>query len=128
VPITLDRSQFPLVIVRFRGEFAENEFETYLEQLHEVYAQKKRFALILDSIGGAAPTAKQRKLQADWIRERADLIREYNVGTAFVLDSVLLRGSLTAILWLQPLPCPHLVCAEISEAISWATTRLAALR
>jgi hypothetical protein len=126
--ITLDRSQFPLVIVRFRGEMVGNEFENYLTQLDEVYARRERFALVLDAIGGPAPSAKQRKLQADWMRERSDLIREYNAGTAFVLDSMLLRGSLTAILWLQPLPCPHFVCASQSEAVTWALSRLAASR
>lgn len=123
--ITIDRSRFPLVIVRFRDALVPGEFEEYLRQLDEVYAQKQKFALIVDSIGGAAPTATQRKLQADWIRDRSAMIRQYNAGTAFVLDSMLLRGSLTAILWLQPLPCPHFVCAELSEALRWASNQLA---
>lgn len=67
-----------------------------------------------------------RKLQADFMSENARLIRKLNMGTAFVMDSMLLRGALTAMMWLQPLPCPHFVCGEIEEAKRWVRGRPAA--
>jgi hypothetical protein len=124
--ITIDRSEYPLVVVRFRGAPTTPEFARYLEDLAALYREAKPFALIVDSSHAEAPPATHRKMQADWIKQHERVIRTYNMGTAFITPSVVLRGALTAILWLQPLPCPHHVCADEIEAKRWARSRLAA--
>ena len=124
MPITIDRSEFPLVVVRYRGAPTNVEFASYLESLGELYRGGRPFGMVFDSVGGESPPATHRKLQADFMLKYANAIRALNVGTAFVIDSVVLRGALTAILWLQPLPCPHFVCAEVDDARRWVRGRL----
>jgi hypothetical protein len=48
------------------------------------------------------------------------------LGCVFVLDSVFSRGALTAILWLQPMPCPHAVVSNMDAALEKASQWLAA--
>ena len=122
--ITIDRSEFPILIVRYRGAPTTDEFGQYLDRLSAVYREGNRFAMIFDSSDAESPPATQRKMQADWILKHERLIHTLNVGTAFVVPSVVLRGALTAIFWLQPLPCPHFVCAELNEARRWTRARL----
>ena len=122
--ITIDRSSFPVVVVSYRGAPTTTEFETYLGALGELYRGGRPFGLVFDSTGAESPPATHRKLQADFIKRYEYSIRALNMGTAFVLDSMVLRGALTAILWLQPLPCPHFVCAEVNEARRWVRARL----
>ena len=52
------------------------------------------------------------------------LLRTYSAGSAFVISSPLVRGGLTAILWLQALPSPFIVVATRPEAESWARAQL----
>ncbi len=126
--ITIDRSESPILVVRYRGAPSVADFEKYLVELGACYDARKPFGLVFDAIGAEAPSAGLRKLQADFIRQREHQIRAYNVGTAFIVDSMLQRGALTAILWLQPLPCPHYVCAEVSEGKRWVRGRLDAFK
>ncbi|MBC7173876.1 MAG: hypothetical protein H5U40_15655, partial [Polyangiaceae bacterium] len=41
------------------------------------------------------------------------------VGYAFVISSSLVRGALTAILWLAPMPAPHRVVGTVGEGEAW---------
>lgn len=45
--------------------------------------------------------------------------------SAFVLASPLVRGLLTAILWISPMPAPHEIVATVAEAEAWLNERLA---
>ena len=74
--------------------------------------------------GGTPPT--QRKRQAEWQREHERAIREYSLGTAFAISSALVRGDLTAIFWVQPLPNPYFIAVSLAEAERWALAQLAA--
>ncbi|MES1178073.1 MAG: hypothetical protein ABUL62_27365 [Myxococcales bacterium] len=47
-------------------------------------------------------------------------MRAYSAGSAFAIDSPLVRGGLTAIAWLQSLPSPFIVVATLAEAEGWA--------
>lgn len=51
-------------------------------------------------------------------------MRAYSAGSAFAIDSPLVRGGLTAIAWLQSLPSPFIVVATLAEAEGWARNQL----
>jgi hypothetical protein len=62
---------------------------------------------------------------AEWMKGYDALIRERTVGCAFVLPSALQRGILTAILWIQPMACPHTIVGTLDEALEWTRGKLA---
>lgn len=39
-----------------------------------------------------------------------------------------MRGGLTAVLWLAPLPCPHIVVKTLDDAIVWCEQKLCEMR
>ena len=123
-PLQVDDSQFPLVYVVARGTPTDQEFDAYLEELAALYRRRERFALVVDASRSGGATAAQRKKQADWIKQNAMMIQALNLGTAFVVPSALARGVMTAILWLQPMPSPHLVCNSPPEGVRWASEQL----
>lgn len=124
--ITIDEGRFPLVTVTFVGDVSNDEFKAYLERLDRLLARGEPNAMVMDARRSARSPAIQRKLQADWIKEREALLRRLSCGTAFVITSPLVRGVLTAILWLQPMPQPHTVVATPEEAEAWAIAKLRA--
>ena len=64
-------------------------------------------------------------MQADQMRDDRVRLQAQCVGGAFVLGAPLVRGALTAIFWLQPLPFDHVVVPDEARAESWARARLA---
>jgi hypothetical protein len=125
--IRVDDSRFPLVVTTFDGPVSDAEFEDYLQATtKKTLARQTRNVVIVDASGATRPPASQRKRQAEWLNENQALLKQYNLGTVFVISSALIRGGLTAIFWLAPMPSPTTVLATYSQAVAWAFERLRA--
>ena len=68
-------------------------------------------------------TARQRRLQAEQIAHNAD--RQVLLGMAAVIDSPLIRGALTALLWIQRFDWDYTVVGTREAAEQWALDKLA---
>lgn len=124
--VEYDESRFPLVIVTPRGEATDAEVAAFLDVLKRPLLRRQTYLQILDATHATPGTPYQRRIQAEWVGAHAPLIKRYTLGVAFVMPSPLIRGALTAILWFQRLPCPHLVMSTMDEAERWAIDRLRA--
>lgn len=122
--IEFDERRWPLVRVTFRGTAADDVFDAYLARMSALVRRGERIATVLDARRAGGTPAVQRRKQAAWQAHHADELRKNVVGTAFVIDLPIIRGVLTAILWLSPLPQPHVVVATLDEADRWALERL----
>lgn len=82
------------------------------------------YAIVLDnrSAGPVSPT--QRAIIAEHMRLHAPRTSARCAGTALVFESPVLRGALTAILWLRPPVTVTKVFGSLDEAITWARERL----
>ena len=69
-------------------------------------------------------TTLERRKQAEALREGEPLLRQYCAGAAFVIPSSVVRGTLTAILWLQPPAYESVVVPTFGEADAWVKQRL----
>ncbi len=114
----------PLYIISFIGVPTDPQFDAYLEKLTRITMRLEARALIYDASGSHSSPPSHRKKMADWMRRYEAQIRTGTVGTAFVLPSAITRGVLTAILWVQPMACPHHVVATLGEAKTWCLDRL----
>lgn len=126
MPITLDTSSSPILRVSFEGEVSEAEMRAHLAELTRAIRERPLNAIVYDARRSGTPSAVQRRLQAEWMKEHEALIRSRNAGVAFVIESALIRGALTAILWMQPMATEHTVVATMDEALRWSTERLRA--
>jgi hypothetical protein len=124
--IEVDESRFPLVVVTFVGQVADHEFDRYLLTMSHVLNRRAKNALVFDARRAAAPSAMQRSKQAAWLKSNRDAIQQYSCGSAFVIASAIIRGGLTAILWVSPIPGAHTVVSTLAEGEAWALDRLAA--
>jgi hypothetical protein len=124
--IEVDESRYPLVVVTFVGQVAEYEFDRYLQTMSRVLQRQARNAIVFDASRAASPNAMRRSKQAAWLKSHRDLIQKYSCGSAFVIASAIVRGGLTAILWVSPIPGAHTVVGTLAEAETWATDRLRA--
>lgn len=124
MPILLDTSRSPILRVVFEGPTSDAEMRAHLEELTREIKARPMNTLMYDARRSTAPSAVQRQLQAAWMREQEGLIRSRSAGVAFVIDSALIRGALTAILWLQPMVTEHTIVATVEEAQRWCDEQL----
>lgn len=127
--LTIEFGRKPLVIAIWTGPPTDEEFMAYLrilsENLHAVIKARTKTALVIDSSRQSQPSsARQRQMQAAWLKEHSAALRAGCVGMAFVIQSPLIRGAMTAVLWLQGLPYPHTVLGSRTAAEQWCTERL----
>ncbi len=125
--IRMDDSRHPIVVVTFDGPSTDAEFRAYLDDMTRlVVARREPNVTILDARAAGSTPATQRRMQADWLEKHDAELRRYSAGTAFIITSAMVRGILTAILWLQPMAAPHVVVATFEEAEAWAREQLRA--
>lgn len=126
--IVFDDGAFPMVQVIFEGSVSDEEFEVYLNQLQSCLTRGLPYAVLLDATRAARYSASQRRMQAQWQDANRETLRSHCRGVAFVITNRAVRGILTAILWLSPMPMPHQVVSNRKEALTWLQERLSTLR
>jgi hypothetical protein len=124
-----DRS--PLLVVEFSGFPTDEQFKRYLGEVEAIAERRSREArggasavrgaLLIDTTASTRPvTATQRRLQAEHIRRMKSRFgaqdSDGQTAVVFVITQMLVRGVLTAVLWLQPSGEHFKVCATRAEA------------
>jgi hypothetical protein len=99
-----------------------------LTEAFEAYFQRgQRYAFIsVQPEGSTPPGPSERKLLMEWLGSAR--VRQYSgqlcVAAAAVVDSTLMRGALTALLWFWNPPFELKVVETSEEAISYCVRRL----
>ena len=120
----VDSSDMPIVRITFDGAVSDDEFRAYLDAYDAIVDEGKPYVAVFDARTAAAPPARQRRMMAKWLNDRGPAVRRVCHGGAFAITSRVIRGALTAILWLAPLPFEHTVVGTIEEAEDWVARRL----
>ncbi len=126
--ILVDDGRFPLVTISFEGTVNDKDFENYLIALTRLTMRslrdKRRVAFVMDTRRSMVTPPSQRRMMGEWMKVNDEATRATCAGFAFVMDSAIQRGLLTAVLWIHPLPAPHHICSLPGEAASWCREQL----
>jgi hypothetical protein len=123
--ITISDQKAPVYVATFEGITTDAQFDDYPSQLSKLAHLPHVKAFVFDARNNGTTPPSQRKRMADWMKQHENQIRERTAGCAFVLPSALQRGVLTAILWLQPMACPHTIVGTLEEALAWSAKAVA---
>jgi len=124
VPFAVDAARFPLVILRIAGDYDDREQEAFLTEVSSLLDRKKRFAVVLDLSEGGTATPTQRKRFASWIGSSDAAVKQYAVVMSLVIASTLVRGMVTAVFWVRPMPIPTETFDRLAPAEAWAREKL----
>lgn len=114
--IVIDDSTFPFVTVTLRDNSSDDEFQTYRETMDRIRRRsEQRFVVMYDVTQASTPTARQLRLNAEWIRARAAEIRERSLGNAFVVASPGARAVLKTLFRMQASVAPYEVVETVEE-------------
>ena len=114
--ITVDPSDWPLARVTYDGVVDDEAFEAYLTSQTALLERRQPYVILFDARTAGMPSARQRQRMANNMKENEPELRRLCKRGVFVISSPVVRGALTAILWLQPLPFPHDVVSTLEEA------------
>jgi hypothetical protein len=123
--IDLDLSSWPIVVTRPRGGvLQDHELTDYIERFRtEIKRRTGRYVSILDLRDSPTLTPVQRRTISNGMDEDRASTRQC-VGAAMVFESAIMRGLLTAILWLRQPKYEVKVFGDVQAAKAWACERL----
>ncbi len=121
--IAFDDSLWPLVVVKFVGTSSDQEFDEYLEKLTKYLHRGEKIVVIYESSEMKDSPIEHRQRQIEWLQTNDALIREWMLGTVFVVSSPVLRLAVNVVQMLSKPPCPHFVASGLQPALVWAADR-----
>jgi hypothetical protein len=125
--VVIDVRPWPVVIATWFGEPTEDLVRKYFAEhatlLDRARRKEQRIVLVTDTFATQRPSAKARKLIADLTSAQPDDISKLTLGSFIVIESVLIRGAVTALRWILP----RLAESESVDSIGAAFERAAAL-
>lgn len=120
VAFTLDSASFPRVKLTLRGALGLRDAEAMTKAIQErVFVRKEPYTLMVDATHAGVPDAEVRRHFAEFSAKNRAHTQRYCKGEAYVMPSALVRGALTAVMWLSPFEYPHKVFATVNEARAW---------
>ena len=114
--LDIDESGFPLVVATFRGELTVSLLTTYFARVDVWYEDRLEYACVFDISRCDVPSAADRKQIAAAMAAYEIKVERFCVGAAMVATNPLIRGAVTAILWIHPMKHPHAVVATRQAA------------
>ncbi len=121
--IKIEENQWPLVTFTFSGKVTAAEMDEYLAAMDRYVTRDEQYiGLVLVQDLRPWDGAVIRR-QANWVKAHEQELRRQSLGVALVLPSLWLVGLLRAVLWIQPMPQPYIVCSSIEQATPWLRER-----
>jgi hypothetical protein len=121
--ISVDDSQWPLLLVRFEGLPSRQHFEEYLARRTDYLERRAPHVVLLDTLRAWPAPGELRVREAEWLQQHEARLRELLLGTAYFITSAPMRLALSLLLHRRPLPSPYLVVSSLKEGVEWAATR-----
>jgi hypothetical protein len=106
--ILVDSTEYPFVEVRF-GRHSDADYDAYFEEMTQIAERPGPRVLLVDCTSSSVPSAAMRRRLVAWNVSHRVRIRESVGGVAFVIPSAVIRGVLTAMLWVQPIEAPYVI-------------------
>jgi hypothetical protein len=114
----------PLTYVGMSANVQDREHKKDLANfraaLNEDLRADRKTVVILDLRRSSALSTSQRWMTGVWMKEVAPLFESTTFGTVFIVESALVRGVLSALLWVQPKGTPYALVADLDSAVLWA--------
>jgi hypothetical protein len=122
--IDSDLRNWPLVFTRFEGSQTIEEVDAHFEHTGSIHVRKQPWVSVAIMNGYGRDPRVLRRI-AYWMKKVEEPIRQYCVAAAMVAPSAGFRFVLGAVLLIQPISCPYMVCATLDEALTFVRKKAA---
>jgi len=126
--IVIDDSVAPLLIATSSGVSTERITREMFDWLREfataVHRRGSRYAVIVDARAAGRPSALVRAMVATLTDDLRKATPGAELATFFVAENPLIRGALTAIMWVSRSAWRPILVGSVEEAVRMAIERL----
>ena len=122
--IWMDTSAAPKIMGYSKGELSDEAIREFHASYEALLRTGKPFGLILDASSAGAPSASQRRAFADFGAQNKQALTKLCRGVAYVIESPVIRGALTAVFWINTPPYDYVVVPTLAAAEEWLAPRL----
>ena len=119
-------SQWPLVLIEWPKTMDQAGFDQFAREFDALLARKQPFAVVMIVEGVTPPSSQIRRCISDYQKTRVDQTSVYISRWAFVVESPLIKGVLTAIRWMVPAAYAEEHFTKLHEAKAWASAAVTA--
>lgn len=96
------------------------DLASFRAALNEDLRTGRKTVVVLDLRRATVMTTSQRWMTGLWMKEVHSLFGRTTYGTVFIIESALVRGVLSTLLWVQPKGTPYAIVRDQNEAVLWA--------
>jgi hypothetical protein len=116
--ITLDLSQYPVVLTKFDGEQTAAEVEDYIRRMSGVHARGAPY-VVVTWLKRFARAQTMTERMGRWVKDTEAVTRRLCAAAGLISQTAALRFGLSAVFLIKPLPCPYRVCGGFAEATTF---------
>ncbi len=121
----VSEEQWPIIVIRPPAEYDNDIHDQYLKYLGSIYERRKeKYAVVIDARKCSRPNSIQRKEENAFRTKYEDHVKQFCCGTAFVIQSAVMAGVITAIFWLKQPDTKHRSFSDIDAAFEWVKKQL----
>jgi hypothetical protein len=116
-------------LINFSGnEPTREDFEQYLADMLAIYARHERVSFVFNAEKVKFLRAELRIRHGNWLKEHKTLFAQKQVGAAFVLPNLLTRFIFDAITFIEKMPFPHKVFADLNAGKAYSLEATAKIK
>ena len=124
-----DTTAFPLVNLEMVGDISPQQLDAHFIEYRGLLDRNKPYGLVYDASKIGKVDAVFRKRYAEFMKKNEADFQRLCMGVGFVITSAIVRGALTAVLWVTgSLPFPHKIFSTREEAEEWTRQQLKTAR
>jgi hypothetical protein len=103
----------------------EQSIEDFMVTFSDVVKSKdERYALVIDLRQRSSMSRKQRKFHIDELNKNKEFAKEFNAGTALIVNSAVVRGIMMSVFWFYNPKHPTDVFKTMEDAFDWANSQV----
>jgi hypothetical protein len=116
-----DETRWPLIVIPSPGgrDPESIDQDSFYDEFHRFREKGRRAFFIHDLRDVQRMDARRRRRFVEWAKLHSPTARDLIIGYAVLIDSKLMAGVVTAVLWLFRPPCPMKVFSNPADAEAW---------
>lgn len=122
--ITVDCGLWPLLVVKLGRDATRQDLESYLAARAAILQRCEPHVCIVDARDVDMTPPQLRQRYTDWLAEHEAPLRQWILGTAYIIQSPAVRMMMSLIRHFGRMASPFVVTATMQPAAVWAAERL----
>lgn len=123
--VEIDDTRWPLVVTVMRDSIHEADVADMIARYDRMLRLRQRYVALVDLTDMARPPgANERRMLAEWSKARDTELSTYSLGYAIIVPNMMIRGALTALMWLHKTASPEVFVPDAERGLAWCIQAL----